>query len=211
MRAGVLTHGFLSDTRELCDELLVGYEGSLADWEEYLALGDKYLPTSLQEAEISHKGEQATIRLKDFQVDLTKPEITENSNLRLHFGYANDQLLAEDLVLFSLSPEKGGAESYTIRPYYEPSPFSSDWYRRTWKESSSGTGEFSGKKFAAQGNRVVVQKPALQTETTITDPYGEKIKKFFTVGCSYQSLTAEEKDVEQDCGRFFQSIKFSKE
>nr|MDU9044385.1 serine protease [Candidatus Electrothrix aestuarii] len=211
MRAGILTHGFLADTRQLCDELLVGYEGSLADWEEYLALGEKYLPTSLQQAEISYTGEQTKIRLKDFQVDLTTPEITKNSNLRLHFGYANDQLLAEDLILFSLFPEKEGAQSYTIRPYYEPSPFSSDRYRRVWKGSNAETGEFSGKKFAAQRDQVVVRKSALQTKTTITDPYGEKIKKIFAVGCSYQSLIAEEKDVEQDCGRFFQSITFSKE
>ncbi|WPD24494.1 MAG: serine protease [Candidatus Electrothrix scaldis] len=211
MRAGILTHGFLADTRQLCDELLVGYEGSLADWEEYLALGEKYIPTSLQKAEISYTGEQTKIRLKDFQVYLTTPEITKNSNLCLHFGYTNDQLLAEDLILFSLFPEKEGAQSYTIRPYYEPSPFSSDRYRRGWKESNAETGEFSGKKFAAQGDQVVVRKSALQTKTMITDPYGEKIKKIFAVGCSYQSLIAEEKDVEQDCGRFFQSITFSKE
>ncbi|MCI5159201.1 MAG: hypothetical protein D3906_12380 [Candidatus Electrothrix sp. AUS1_2] len=206
--AGLLTYGYLDEIRELRDELVVGYEGSLADWEEYLALGEKYLPTFLQQAEISRKGDHTEIRLKDFQIDLTTPEITANSSLELHLGYANDQLLAEDLVLFSLSPEKGGAASYAIRPYYEPSPFSSEGYIGTWKESSSGTGEFSGKKIA-QGNRIIIRKTAPQTEKTMTDPHGEKIKKIFTVGCTYSALTAEEKDVEQDCARFFQSIQFT--
>lgn len=31
--------------QEGSDELVVGYEGGLDDWEEYLALGEKYLPT----------------------------------------------------------------------------------------------------------------------------------------------------------------------
>ncbi|MCI5148791.1 MAG: serine protease, partial [Candidatus Electrothrix sp. MAN1_4] len=33
-----------ASVQEGADELVVGYEGSLGDWEEYLALGEKYLP-----------------------------------------------------------------------------------------------------------------------------------------------------------------------
>ena len=131
--------------QEGSDELVVGYEGSLDDWEEYLALGEKYLPTFFQQAEISRKGDRTGIRLKDFQIDLKNPEITGDSSLRLHLGYANDQLLAEELVMLGLFPEKGRPAYYAIRPYYEPSPFSSDHYIGTWEESVVGIGDFSGK------------------------------------------------------------------
>ncbi|CAK8711820.1 Serine protease [Candidatus Electrothrix aarhusensis] len=205
-RASLLTRDYLAASRESCDELVVGYEGSMNDWEEYLALGEEYLPTFFQQSAISHKKGQTEIRLKDFQVDFKHPAITGDSGLRLHLGYANDQLLAEDLVMLSFSPEKGSSSSYSIQPYYETSPFSSDISTETWKESISGTGDFSGKKIA-QGNRVVIRKTALQTAKTITDPNGQNLKKIFTVGCTYKASAAE--DVEQDCERFFQSIDFS--
>ncbi|WP_339133534.1 MAG: serine protease [Candidatus Electrothrix sp. GW3-4] len=204
----VLGLDYFGTVQEGSDELVVGYEGSLDDWGEYLALGEKYLPAYFQQAEISHKEGQARIRLKDFQVDLQHPDITGASSLRLHLGYANDQLLAEDLVMLGLFPQKGRPASYVIRAYYEPSPFSSDAYTGTWEEAVSGTGDFSGKKIA-KGNQVVIQKTVLPTVETIIDPNGRKIKKIFTVGCTYKSSTAEDKDVEQDCQRFFESVGFS--
>ncbi|MCI5142970.1 MAG: serine protease, partial [Candidatus Electrothrix sp. ATG1] len=163
----LLTLDYIMASRELCDEAVIGYEGSIDDWEEYLALGGKYLPTYFQQAEIKHKGEHTTIRLKDFQFDVNKSEITGNSKLNLHLGYANDQLLAEDLILFSLVPEKGETNFYSVRPFFSPDPFSSDTYIRKWKASSSGTGDFSGKKIV-QDNRITVQKTALPTEKTLT-------------------------------------------
>ncbi|WP_446008798.1 S1 family peptidase [Candidatus Electrothrix sp.] len=197
-----------ASVQEGADELVVGYEGSLGDWEEFLSLGEKYLPSFFDQAEIIGKKRRAEIRLKDFQMNFDHPEIAEDTSLRLHLGYANNQLLSEDLVMLTLFPVKGRPLSYTVRPYYEPSPFSSDAYRGIWEEVISGTGDFSGEK-TAQGNRLVVQRSALQTEKTITDPDGEKIQKIFTVGCTYKASIAEEKDVEQDCERFFQSIQFT--
>ncbi len=201
----VLELDHFASVQESCDELVVGYEGSLDDWEEYLALGEKYLPTFFQQAEISHKGDQASIHLKDFQIDFKNPAITGDSSLRLHLGYANDQLLAEDLVALGLFPEKGRPAYYAIRPYYEPSPFSSDAYIGSWEEIVTGTGDFSGQKLA-RGNQFIIRKTALQTEKTITDPHDQKVKKIFTVGCTYKTSAAE--DVEQDCERFFQSVDF---
>ncbi|MCI5149159.1 MAG: serine protease [Candidatus Electrothrix sp. MAN1_4] len=209
-RASLLTQDYIAASRESCNELVVGYKGSLEDWEEYLALGEKYLPSFFDQAEIIGKKGRAEIRLQDFQMNFDHPEITDDTSLRLHLGYANDQLLGEDLVLFSLSPEKGNATSYTIEPFFEPSPFDSEQYSRTWKESITGTGDFSGKKII-KGSRVVFQQPVAETKKTIAAPDGEKIQKIFTLGCTYRASTAEEKDVEQDCERFFQSVEFTEQ
>ena len=64
------------------------------------------------------------------------------------------------------------------------------------------------RKTLARGNQVVIQKTALQTEKTIIDPHDRKIKKIFTVGCTYKASAAEDEDVEKDCERFFRSIDF---
>jgi hypothetical protein len=206
-RASLLTQDYLAVSRESCDKLVVGYEGSLDDWEEYLSLGEEYLPAFFQQSAISHQKGETKIRLKDFQVDFKHPVITGDSDMHLSLGYANDQLLAEDLVGFSFFPEKGGTASYGVRPYYEPSPFSADTSIATWKEILSGTGDFSGKKIA-QYNKVVVRKTALQTAKTLTDPSDQKLKKIFTVNCTYKASAAADEDVEQDCERFFQSVDF---
>ena len=205
---GLLTQDYLAASRETCDQLVAGYEGSIEDWQEYLSLGKDYLPTFFQQAEINHKEGQTTILLQDFQVAWKNSAITNKSSLRLHLGYANDQLLREDLVLLSLIPEKGNLTSYKIRPLFEPSPFDSEKYIRTWKERLAGTGDFSGKRIT-QGSKVVVQQTALPTEKTITGPNGQKMQRVFTVGCTYKASTAEEKNVEQDCNQFFQSINFA--
>jgi hypothetical protein len=206
--AGLLTRDYFAAFQEICDKLVAGYEGSIEDWQEYLALGEEYLPRVFHEAEVSYKEGKTRIRLKDFQVVLKNVGMTSDSSLRLHLGYANDQLLGEDLVLLSLIPEKGSSTSYSIRPLFEPSPYDSEEYIRTWQESLSGTGDFSGKKIA-KGNQVVVRKTALSTKKSIAGPAEEKIQKVFTVGCTYKASTAEEKDVEQDCDQFFQSIIFA--
>ncbi|MDU9047613.1 MAG: serine protease [Candidatus Electrothrix sp. Rat3] len=207
-RASLLTRDYIAASRESCDELVVGYKGSLDDWEEYLALGEEYLPTFFHQAEISHKEGRTKIRLKDFQIDFKDPEITGDSSLRVHLGYANDQLLAEDLVQFSLFPGKGSPASYSIRPLFEPSPFSADAYVNTWKESISGTGDFSGKKLA-RGDQFIIRKAAPKTKKTITSPDDQKLEKIFTISCTYKDSIAGEKDVEQDCERFFQRIEFT--
>ncbi|MCI5124258.1 MAG: serine protease, partial [Candidatus Electrothrix sp. AR5] len=168
--AGLLTRDYIAASRESCDELVVGYKGSLNDWEEYLALGEEYLPVFFQQAEISHKDDRVKIGLKDFQIDFKDPEITDDSSLRVHLGYANDQLLAEDLVQFSLFPGKGSPASYSVRPYYQPSPFSSDAYVNTWEETLSGTGDFSGKKLA-RGDQFIIRKIAPKTKKTISAPH----------------------------------------
>jgi hypothetical protein len=198
---------YFAGVQESSDELLVGYEGDLDDWQEYLALGKEYLPTFFQQAAMSYAGEHIEISLNNFQLNFKHPAISGKSSLRLHLGYANDQLLAENLLMFSLFPAKGQPDYYSIRSYYEPSPFSSDYYTSVWEEVVTGKGDFSGKSIT-KGNQIIFQKSALETEKKIITPDGEKIKKIFAVGCTYKSSTAEGKDVNQDCEHFFQSISF---
>jgi hypothetical protein len=203
---GILKLDHFASSQEACDELVVGYKGDIDDWVEYFALEAKYLPTFFQQAKISRDDKRLRVKLKDFSIDFKNPEITGESSLRLHFGYANDRLLAEDLILFSLFPQKGSSAHYSVRPFFESSPFSPDSYTTAWQESSTATGDFSGKKVNRRG-QVVIRKTVLHTEKTITTPLDQKIKNVFTVGCYYKASRAEE-GIEQDCEQFFQGVEF---
>ncbi|MCI5222779.1 MAG: hypothetical protein D3924_08940, partial [Candidatus Electrothrix sp. AR4] len=204
--SGLIKLDFFDSIREGADEVSLGYNGKIDDWVEYISLGEEYLPTFFHKAKISRDNNRFSMNLKDFSVDFNHEKITVDSTVRLYFGYANDELLAEDLVMFSLFPEKGSAAHYSIRPFFEASPFSPDAYAGIWKESGTGTGDFSGNKIN-KGNQVVIRKTDLRTEKTITTLYDQKIKKVFTASCHYKVSTAE--DIEQDCARFFQGIVFA--
>lgn len=203
--ANMLKLDYLERTKENCDEIAVGYEGELDDWAEYLALGDNYLPAFFHKAEIARDGSRLKVRLKDFQFDFNNPKIDGTSDLHLHMGYASDQLLAEELIRFELFPQKGSPAHYSIQPFFEPSPFGAESYAAAWKEGSASAGEFSGKA-VSKGDLRVVQKTVPQTKKTVNAFDGQKIEKIFVVGCAYKA--AEEENIEQDCGRFFQSVSF---
>ncbi|MCW5200665.1 trypsin-like peptidase domain-containing protein, partial [Desulfobulbus sp. F4] len=205
--AGALKLNYFGTIKDSTDEMAVGYEGDVDDWVEYLALGEKYLPAFFQKAEIARNGSRLKVRLKDFQVDFSSPKITGKSSLHLHLGYSNDQLLAEDLVLLELFPQKGSPVQYSIRPLFEASPFSQENYTASWGEAAKGTGEYSG-KVMDKGDRRIIQRIAPQTKNTLTAFDGKKIERVFAVGCAYKTAAEEEGDIEKDCGSFFKGIAF---
>lgn len=199
--------GYFDSVKEAFDEILIGYEGDVDDWAEYLALEKKYLPAFFQKAEVVRNGDSLKVRLKDFQLEFSSPKISGKSSLRVHLGYDNGQLLAEDMVRFELFPQKGSLARYRIQPLWAPGPFSEDGYKSTWEEAIIGAGEFSG-KVIDKGDRRIIHKAMPQTKKTVTAFDGQKIDMLFTVGCSYKSAAEEESDIEQDCARFISGIKF---
>lgn len=203
----ILKMGYLDTVKDGCNEIAVGYEGEIDDWSEYLALGEQYVPTLLQQAAITRDGSTLKVKLKDFKFTFSNPKINGKSSLHLHLGYANDQLLAEDLVRFELFPQKGSTAQYSIRPLFAANSFSQESYAASWEEAAKGTGEFSG-KVIDKGDRRIIQRIAPQTKKTLTAFDGQKIEKIFAVGCSYKTAAEEEGNIEQDCARFFQSVEF---
>jgi serine protease Do len=205
--AGSFKLNYFGTLKDSTDEMSVGYEGDVDDWTEYLALGEKYLPVFFQKAEIARNGDRLKVKLKDFQFAFSNPKITGKSSLHLHLGYANDQLIAEDLVLLELFPQKGSPAQYSIRPLFEASPFSEENYVASWNEAISGAGEYSG-KVMNKDDRRIMQRIAPQTRKTLTAFDGKKIERVFAVGCACKSTAEEEGGLQQDCGSFFKGIEF---
>ncbi|CAK8717394.1 MAG: Trypsin-like peptidase domain-containing protein [Candidatus Electronema aureum] len=205
--ASILKLNYFDMVKEGSDEITIGYEGEVDDWVEYFSLGKERLPVYFEGAEMVREGSRLQMKLKDFQIDFSNPKISGKSSLHLHLGYANELLLAEDLVRFEIFPQKGSPAHYRIQPFFAPSPFSQENYTATWDEALHSTGEFSG-KVINKGERRIIHKTATQTKKTLTAFDGQKIEKLFTVGCSYKTAAEEEGDIEQDCARFFQGVKF---
>ncbi|WP_417913923.1 S1 family peptidase [Candidatus Electronema sp. JM] len=208
--ASSLKLNYFDILKESTDEMSVGYEGDVDDWTEYLALGEHYLPAFFKNAAIAKDGDGSNLKvqLKNFRFAFSNPKISGKSSVHLHLGYANDQLLAEDLVLFELFPQKGSPAEYTIWPLFEASPFSQESYAANWGEAASGAGEYSG-KVMDKDDRRVIQHIAPQTKKTLTAFDGKKIERIFAVGCAYKTGTDETSGIEQDCQHFLQAIQFN--
>jgi len=197
-------YGYFESIHEGFNEVTVGYEGTVADWQEYFSLGKEYLPTFLHTSSITMSDGNLRVSLPDFSISFTNDKINDDSAIHLHMGYDNWKLLAEDLVVFELFPVKGAKMQYRVQPYFQPGIYGKDRYKVSWHDLLEKTGEFSGKP-VSKGDRVVIKQPVAGTQQTLQSSNGTGITRVFVTGCSYPPAT---EAVEQDCAEFIKSVHF---
>ncbi len=197
-------YGYFDALYDGFNEMTIGYVGAVADWQEYFSLDKKYLPAIFKDAKLSYKDDHLKLRLKDFSLDFTNKKITPKSSIHLHMGYANEKLLAEDILLFELYPVKGGKAHYRIQPFFEPGLFSSDKYKSRWDDIINVSGDFSG-KVVNKGDKLLIRKGVESTKTVFTSVDNKKITKIFATGCYYRGS---DENVEEDCAAFASAIDF---
>ena len=203
-KAWQLSAGYLNGMKKNLNEIAVGYEGEFEDWMEYLSLDEKYLPRTFQSSRINLNEESVQIELNDFTLELPRHLVDEDSNLHFHFGYSNQSLLEEELLLFELFPKKGNGENYRIQKFFSPSTFSSEEYKSQWEEISNRSGDFSAK--VVKGNQYQNIQTVLSNEKKeFLSMEGDLITREFVVGCVYK-LSKE--DVLARCEDFIDRIHF---
>lgn len=195
-------YGYFRDVFDSYDEFIVGYTGEIADWQHYFALGKTYLPTFFQKVNLEFSSHRLQLNLDGLAVDFTNNKITEQSTLHFHLGYSNSELLAEDLVLFEIYPEKGARSHYRIQPFFEPDAYSSDTYRATWHDVIAGTGEYSGENIV-KGQQRRIAKAIAETSETLATYNDRELATIIVAGCSYKTTDGA---VDKDCSDFLQSI-----
>jgi serine protease Do len=201
---GYRKYGYFRDVYDSYDEIVVGYSGEIIDWVEYFSLEKKYLPQLFQDSQITLNNNTLQVKVDAFTVEFTSKKITEKSSIHLHLGYSNDKLLAEDLLLFELFPEKGAKSHYRIKPFFEPDAFNSDTYTSRWNDIINSTGEYSAKP-VDKGDKIVIKKGIPGTKVKLTTFNNVELSKIMTAGCYYKTTDVE---IEDDCASFFNSITF---
>jgi hypothetical protein len=202
-----LRTGYLSRMKEDLNEVVVGYEGELYDWIEYLSLGKKYLPVVFYKSRIIVNGESLQIEMNDFRLDVNNNKINEEASLHFHFGYSNTSLLEEELLLFELFTQKGVDAHFHVRKFFTPSAFSSDTYKSKWEEISDRSGDFSA-KVVMNNNFQAIRKVMSGETKEILSVDGEKITREFVIGCFYK---LSEEDTLAKCNKFIDSVSFKEE
>ena len=202
---GRLTAGYLANIQDDYRELVMGYEGEIDDWVEFLSLGEQYLPDIFSQALIQRDNDTLQVSLGDFSLDITNPKINGTSNLHFHLGYAPEKLMTEKLLLFELFPTKGLSAHYRINPFFEPTPFNSDKFISTWEDIRNGTGDYGGSVVNRDGKKVIKKTLSKTITRGIAFP-DQEFEQLYVAGCYYKAST--ETDVEQDCARFIEGIEF---
>lgn len=203
--SGYQNYGYFHDAKDNLDELVVGYSGEIKDWVEYFQLEKKHLPKLFHSTKLSFNDSVFRLKLNEISLDFDSKEVTEKSAVHFHLGYSNKDVLAEEILLFEIFPEKGGKEQYRIQPFYEPDAFSSDRYIAKWNDVINQTGAYTGKS-VNKGETRNIRKTFLQTKKDITTYDDQSFAKVYVAGCNHK---AGETATEQDCNSFLESITFN--
>lgn len=203
--AWVLNAGYLSLLKENLNEIAIGYEGSLNNWIEYISLSDTYLPLIFKDNAISLNEQTLDITMNDFSFSTNSEEFGDKTHLHMHYGYANNYLMAEDLLLFEIFPKKGVNAHYRVQKYFSPSAFSSDKYKSKWDDVSNTSGNYTGKLIKTNSNKMILNviSSAKRDLALLND---ETIKREMILGCFYEFS---EQNALKKCDNFLNSVKFN--
>jgi len=202
--SGYRKYGYFHDVQDSYDEIIVGYSGETGDWIEYFSLDKKHLPEIFQNTSVDLNEKTLAVKFNNFSFELSHENLTSTSEIHFHLGYSNTKLLAEDLLLFEVFPEKGSKSHYRIQPFYQPDDFSTDTYKSKWQDIIESTGEYSGRK-VNKGEKVFVKKAILNTKKTLRLYDDSELQRIFVAGCQYKTTDVE---VESDCKRFLEALSF---
>ncbi|GMR00975.1 MAG: serine protease [Gammaproteobacteria bacterium] len=195
-----LYKGYLELVKQDYDEIAIGYEGDVADWVEYFSLDKEYLPKILRNSEMKLNDGTFEFNLEDYKLVLQNDEINSESNIHLHFGYSNYDLLAEDLLLFEIFPNKGVKSHYRIQKYYSPSEFSDDEYKTSWNDLNNLSEDYSGKLVKKNGE-YTVQKVITETKTESI----KNLESIYVIRCIHNTSR---ENIESNCDRFAEGVTF---
>jgi serine protease Do len=198
-----LYYGYLYNLKESYNEIAIGYEGKVTDWLEYFSLDRKFRPMGMESSKMKLDGELFEFDILNYSLKFDNSEINKQSNIHLHFGYSNTELLAEDLLLFEIFPKNGVKFHYRVQKYHSPSDFSDDEFKSRWSDINSKEGDFSGKIINKDG-RFSVQK--VIENTKIFEKNDKTMQSLYVVRCI---SNASRDNIESDCGSFANSVKFN--
>jgi len=198
-----LSFGYMKNIKESASEIAIGYQGSVSDWVEYLALDKKYLPTVFEDSKISLDDGVLEAKLSNYNINLESAGISSKSDIHFHFGYSNVDLLKEHLLLFELFPRKGVSFHYRIQEYFEPTHFNSDVSKSTWEDLKERKGDFTG-KIVNKSKSFVIKNIIENEEKTAKVKFD--VDNYYVIGCYQNSLT---ENFKSNCDKFTNSVSMS--
>jgi len=140
-QTGSADQGDLPDLKVLSDFIYVSYFGTFKEWQEFLSMKD-LLPSLFSTLDILIKNNEM-FRYKSKRLSLSYgPEImkiSDNSDLRLHFGYFQEQgRTVWDITEIGIAEDKYNQIGYTVTRVMKPPKELGDEYQNHWENIVEG-------------------------------------------------------------------------
>jgi hypothetical protein len=140
-QTGNADQGDIPDLKVLSDFIYVSYVGTFKEWREFLSQKD-LLPSLFATLDIQAKNnEMFRYQSKRFSLsygpDIMK--ISDNSDLRLHFGYFQEQgRTVWDITEIGVTEDKYNQIGYTVSRMMKPPKELGDEYQSRWENIAEG-------------------------------------------------------------------------
>ena len=134
---GNIDQGHIPDLKVLSDFIYVSYYGTFKDWQEFVRMKN-LLPSIFSTLDISIKNNEV-FRYQSKGLSLSYGpdilKISENSDLRLDFGYFQDQgKTVWDITNISIGQERYNQTGYTVSRKMKPPRELGDQYQSNWED-----------------------------------------------------------------------------
>ena len=135
-QTGSVDQGDIPDLKVLSDFIYVSYFGTFKEWREFLGVKD-LLPSALSTVNIQMKNSEVfryESRRLSFSYGSDIMKISNNSNLRLDFGYFQEQgRTVWDITEIGIAEDKYKQIGYTVSRMMKPPEKLGDEYQSSWE------------------------------------------------------------------------------
>ena len=135
-QTGSVDQGDIPDLKALSDFIYVSYFGTFKEWREFLSMKD-LLPSLLSTLDIQIKNNEVfryESRRLSFSYTPDTMKISNNSNLRLDFGYFQEQgRTIWDVTEIGIAEDKYKQIGYTVSRMMKPPENLGDEYQSSWE------------------------------------------------------------------------------
>jgi hypothetical protein len=182
-QTGSADQGDIPDLKVLSDFIYVSYFGTFKEWREFLTMKD-LLPSLFSTLDIQiRNSEMFRYKSKRFSLsygpDIMK--ISDNSDLRLHFGYFQEQgRTIWDITEIGVAEDKYNQIGYTVSRTMKPPKELGDEYQNNWENMVEG--RFPYNRSAYHKDKVTIISTTYRRGGKLEKGDGSSSSVLYTVG-----------------------------
>lgn len=182
-QTGSADQGDLPDLKVLSDFIYVSYFGTFKEWREFLSMKDR-LPSLFSTLDIQIKNSEL-FRYKSKRFSLSYGpdimKISDNSDLRLHFGYFQEQgRTIWDITEIGVAEDKYNQIGYTVSRTMKPPKELGDEYQNNWENMVEG--RFPYNRSAYHKDKVTIISTTYPRDGELEKGDGSSSSVLYTVG-----------------------------
>ena len=182
-QTGSADQGDLPDLKVLSDFTYVSYFGTFKEWREFLSMKD-LLPSLFSTLDIQIKNnEMFRYKSKRFSLSYSPDimKISDNSDLRLHFGYFQEQgRTVLDITEIGIAEDKFNQIGYTVSRVMKPPKELGDEYQNHWENMVEG--RFPYNRSAYHKDKVTIISATYRRGSKLEKGDGPSRSVLYTVG-----------------------------